>query len=178
MKNNSILDSLKKIYTKMTGKKVVKRKTETDVLSDIADSYDPNQGGGGSTVTGTDDGTNWTSLTIDDKTRAIPQGGGSGGLNIAELEEPTLTQPGVEVEVLLTEEQLNSLRTADMIKSTNHGFYFVKESEYYDNGSLVWVSFVRFTIGPTYANGTSVEIRFDNSKALWVYNNLQISAES
>lgn len=45
MKNNSILDSLKKIYTKMTGKKVVKRKTETDVLSDIAESYDPSQGG-------------------------------------------------------------------------------------------------------------------------------------
>ncbi len=75
MKNNSILESLKKIYTKMTGKKVVKRKTETDVLSDIAEAYDPSQSGGGSTVSGTDDGTNWTSLTIGDKTRAIPQGG-------------------------------------------------------------------------------------------------------
>ena len=44
MKNSSILDSLKKIYTKMTGKKVVRRKTETDVLSDIAEAYDPNGG--------------------------------------------------------------------------------------------------------------------------------------
>ena len=40
-KSNSILESLKKIYVKMTGKKVVKRKTETDVLSDIAESYEP-----------------------------------------------------------------------------------------------------------------------------------------
>jgi len=48
MKNTSILESLKKIYTKMTGKKVVKRKNETDILSDIAESYTPNQTGGGS----------------------------------------------------------------------------------------------------------------------------------
>ena len=39
--SNSILQSLKKLFTKMTGKKVVKSKTETDLISDIAEAYEP-----------------------------------------------------------------------------------------------------------------------------------------
>jgi len=38
------------------------------------------------TVSGTNDGTNWTSLTINDDTYDIPQGGGGSNLNIAEAE--------------------------------------------------------------------------------------------
>ena len=48
MKKQSILDSLKKIYTKMTGKKVVQKKCINDLVDDIAEAYTPNSGGGDS----------------------------------------------------------------------------------------------------------------------------------
>lgn len=50
--------------------------------------------GGGSEVSGTNDGTNWTSITIDDDTYAIPSGGGSepsAYLKSASVSNNTLT---------------------------------------------------------------------------------------
>lgn len=49
--------------------------------------------GGGSTVTGTDDGTNWTSITIDGNTKNIPAGGGEGG-DVAKSVENTTEKWG------------------------------------------------------------------------------------
>ena len=40
-------------------------------------------GGGGTTVSGTNDGTNWTSITIGSDTYGIPSGGGGGGSSLA-----------------------------------------------------------------------------------------------
>ncbi len=61
-------------------------------IKDLATNHpDPSAewSGSGTTVTGTNDGTNWTSLTIDEDTYSIPQGGGEGfktyGLTIEEL---------------------------------------------------------------------------------------------
>lgn len=61
---------------------------------------------GGTEVTGTNDGTNWTSLTINNDTYAIPQGGGSSGMDITAQEIEEYFDEYCDIQAEVTEETI------------------------------------------------------------------------
>ena len=87
-------------------------------------------GGGGSEVSGTNDGTNWTSITIDDDTYAIPSGGGSseGAVRYDEAQSLTNAQFNQVMSNLKLGAEINHIET-DVLNGT----YGASHSGQYSN---------------------------------------------
>ena len=81
-------------------------------------------------VSGTNDGTNWTSITIGDTTKAIPSGGGSS----VEIDEKTIVEDPLTGEIKTAaggwkEETTYSDLTTGVLTATTDGFYEVAASQ-------------------------------------------------